>query len=80
MFPDITYIPAEETLWLKRDELMREFQEIRLVKAARQSNPGWTERLWLWIGSVLMRAGERAHEQVMAPRQSYIDSTVRLAV
>jgi hypothetical protein len=73
------FIPVDEVLYLKRDELMREFQSMRLVKAARLSNPGWTERVWLWVGELLVRAGERARDRVTLPRQTYLDSAARLA-
>jgi hypothetical protein len=76
MLPDFTYmyLPAEEILDLKRDELMREFQEIRLLGAARQANPGFAERARVWIARLF-----RAQQRIPAPRQSYIDSAIRLA-
>ncbi len=74
MLPDLMYMPAEEILYLKREELMRDFQEIRLVAAARQSNPGLAERLRLWIAGLV---GTR--ERLTAPRQTHIDSAIRLA-
>ena len=74
MLPDLMYMPADEILYMKREELMREFEEIRLVAAARQSNPGLAERLQLWIAGLF-----RTRERLTAPRQSYIDSAIRLA-
>ncbi len=79
MLPGMDFIPMDEVLYLKREELMREFQSIRLVRAARISNPGWTERLWVWVGDLLVKAGEHARERVCLPRQTYLDSAVRLA-
>ncbi len=80
MLPDLNcmYLPAEEILNLKKDELMREFAEIRLVGAARQANPGLAERARVWIAR-LFGAGERARQRDLATRQSYIDSAIRLA-
>jgi len=79
MIPDFHAVPVEETLWLKREELMREFEQIRLVKAARISNPGLIERVWLYVASMLVRAGEKLNEQYTVPRQTYVDSGARLA-
>ncbi len=79
MIPDFNTVPVEEVLWMKREELMREFEEIRLVRAARQANPGLVERAWLWLGQFLVRAGEKTQARVMAPRQTYLDSAARFA-
>ena len=77
MIPAMNYLPVEEMIWLKQEELMREFEEIRLVRAARISNPGLIERLWLYVGRALINAGQRLHEQYTMPRQTYLDSTAR---
>ncbi len=79
MLPGFDFIPTEEVLWLKRDELMREFEDIRLIKAARLSNPGLFERLTVWLGDLLIKAGQKARDRVLLPRQSYLDSTARYA-
>ncbi len=79
MLPGFDFIPTEEVLWMKREELMREFEEMRLIKAARISNPGLLERLSIWMGDLLIKAGQRARERVMLPRQSYLDSAAKLA-
>ncbi len=80
MLPEFScmYLPGDEVLNLKREELMREFEEIRLLGAARQANPGFAERVWLQIAR-LFKVGERAQRRALAPRQSYIDSAIRLA-
>ncbi len=80
MLPEFNcmYLPADEVLNLKREELMRDFEEIRLQNAARQANPGFAERVWLQIAR-LFHAGERAQRRALATRQSYIDSAIRLA-
>ena len=74
MLPDFNYMPAEEMLYLKRDELMREFQDIRLIGAARESNPGLAERLGAWLTRLF-----HARQPVAAPRQSYVDIALKLA-
>lgn len=73
MLPDFNYIPAEEMLYLKRDELMREFHDIRLIGAARESNPGLAERLGAWVARLFHT------QRVAAPRQSYVDIALKLA-
>ncbi len=79
MLPGMDFIPMEEVLYLKREELMREFQSMRLIRAARISNPGWMEHIWVWVGDLLVKAGQRARDRVLLPRQSYLDSAVRMA-
>ena len=39
MLPNMNYMPVEELVWMKRGELMREFEELRLERVARISNP-----------------------------------------
>ena len=79
MLPDLNGVPVEELMWLKRESLMREFEQIRLVRAARISNPGLIERAWLYLGRVLIQAGQRLSEQYTMPRQTYLDSAARFA-
>jgi len=79
MLPDFHSVPVEELVWLKREELMREFEQIRLVRAARISNPGLVERAVLYLGRILTRAGARINEQYTIPRQTYLDSAARFA-
>ena len=79
MIPDFHTVPTEELIWLKREDLTREFEQIRLVRAARISNPGLLERAWLHVGRMLIKAGQRLNEQYTVPRQTYLDSTAKLA-
>jgi hypothetical protein len=79
MIPGLNTVPVEEMIWLKREELVREFQEIRLERAARISNPGLLERLWLRIGQLLIQKGEQLREQYTMPRQTYLDSAAKFA-
>ncbi len=79
MLPGFDFIPVDEVLYLKRDELMREFESMRLIKAARISNPGLTERFWVWVGDLLVTAGKRVRERVTLPRQTYLDTAARLS-
>jgi hypothetical protein len=78
MLPDLNYLPAEEILFLKHDELMREFREIRLIGAAREANPGFAERARAWVAA-LLRSSARVQQRSMAPRQSSIDYALKLA-
>ncbi len=78
MLPDLNYLPAEEILYLKHDELMREFREIRLQGAARQANPGFAERARAWIAA-LLHSSARVQRRAAAPRQSYIDYALKMA-
>jgi hypothetical protein len=78
MLPDLNYLPAEEILFLKHDELMREFREIRLLNAAREANPGFAERARAWIAA-LFHSGARLQQRRVASHQSYIDYALKLA-
>jgi len=80
MLPAMNYLPADGMIWLKQQELVRELEQIRLVRAARISNPGLIERLWLYIGRALINAGHRLHQQYTMPRQTFLDSTARFVV
>ncbi len=79
MLPGLDFIPVEEVLTLKREELMREFEDMRLIKAARLSNPGLFERICIWVGDLLIKAGQKARDRATLPRQSYLDTASRLA-
>ena len=79
MLPDFNAVPVEEMIWLKREELLREFEQIRLVRAARISNPGLVERAILYLARILSRAGERLGEQYTMPRQTHLDCSARYA-
>jgi hypothetical protein len=79
MIPDFHTLPVEEMICLKREELVREFEQIRLVRVARISNPGLFERVWLYVARVLTQAGQRLNEQYTVPRQTYLDSVSRFA-
>jgi hypothetical protein len=74
MLPDLNYMPAEEILYLKRDELMREFRDIRLIAAASEATPSFAQRLRARIAQLF-----HVRPRVTVPRQSYIDSAIRLA-
>lgn len=79
MIPDYLGVPIEEMIWLKREELMREFQQMRLVRAARISNPGLFERLGLRVAQFLLRLGRDLNERYTLSPQTYLDCTARLA-
>ena len=74
MLPDLNYMPAEEILYLKRDELMREFRDIRLIAAAPEAKPGFAQRVQARLAKLF-----HLQPRVALPRQTYIDSAIRLA-
>lgn len=80
MIPNYLGVPVEEMIWLKREELMRELEQTRLVRAARISNPGLFERAWLLLAQTMLSLGKRLQEQYTMPRQTYVDCSARLAV
>ena len=79
MLPNMNYMPVEELVWMKRGELMREFEELRLERVARISNPGLLERALLSVARLLVSAGEQLHEQYTIPRQAQLDAAARYA-
>jgi len=52
-------------------------EQMRLIKAARISNPGILERLVIWVGNLLISVGQKTRERVTVPRQTYLDSAAR---
>jgi hypothetical protein len=79
MIPNYLGVPVEEMIWLKREDLMRDFEQMRLVRAARISNPGLLERAWLLLAQAMLKFGQRLQEQYTMPRQTYVDCSARLA-
>ena len=64
---------------VQREDLTRELEQARLVRAARMSNPGLAERARLYIGRILIQAGQRLNEQYTLPRHTHVDSSARFA-
>jgi len=79
MLPNMNYMPVEELVWMKRGELMKEFEQLRLERAARISNPGLLERAMLSIARLLVNAGQQLREQYTIPRQGQLDAAARYA-
>jgi hypothetical protein len=79
MWPQPTFLTAAKLTALRQEEVLRDFQEIRLLEAARISNPGWTEKLWLLLGHWLIRTGHALRDQYTVERQTYLDSATRYA-
>jgi hypothetical protein len=79
MLPNLNYMPVEELVWMKRGELMHEFEQIRLQRVARISNPGLMERALLSVARILIDAGQQLREQYMIPRQTYLDAAAKYA-
>ncbi len=81
MLPEYSSNPmiAEKLFEVRRNELMREFQDVRLLGAAGLAKPSLALRFRMWIAG-LFRSGKHVDEQyVPATRQSYIDAAIRLA-
>ena len=79
MLPNLNYMPVEELVWMKRGELMHEFEQIRLQQVARISNPGLMERALLSVARILIDAGQGLREQYTIPRQAHVDAAARYA-
>ncbi|MFN2119177.1 MAG: hypothetical protein ACK2T0_02145 [Anaerolineales bacterium] len=79
MLPNMNYMPVEELVWMKRGELMRDFEQLRLERVARISNPGLLERAMLYVAHLLVNAGQQLREQYTVPRQAQLDAAARYA-
>jgi hypothetical protein len=79
MLPNMNYMPVEELVWMKRGELMREFEQLRLERAARLSNPGLLERAMLALARLMVSAGQQLRAQYTIPRQAQLDAAARFA-
>jgi hypothetical protein len=75
MFP----LPVEEVMWVRQEELVRDFEQVRLERAARISNPGLLERFLLSMGQFLIETGQHIRAQHTVLPQSYVDSAVKFA-
>jgi hypothetical protein len=79
MLPNPNYMAVEELVWMRRGELMHEFEQIRCQRVARISNPGLLERALLAVARLLINVGQQLHEQYTIPRQAHLDAAVRHA-
>jgi hypothetical protein len=79
MLPNMNYMPVEELVWMKRGELVKEFEQIRLERIARISNPGLLERALLSLARLLVNTGQQLREQYTIPRQAQLDVAARYA-
>jgi hypothetical protein len=79
MLPNLNFMPVEELVRIKRGELMRDFEQIRLEQVARISSPGLVERLMLAAARLMVVAGEHLQEQYTIPRQAQVDAAARYA-
>ena len=64
---------------LEMAELRREIDNIRLLRDAGLSNPGWIERSLIAVGNSLARIGKNLHENYTEPRQAYQVTSGKLA-
>lgn len=79
MLPNYLGMPVEEMIWQKREDLMRDFEQMRLVRSARIANPGLFERAWLLLAKAMVKFGQQLQEQYTMPRQTYVDCSAKLA-
>ncbi len=80
MLPEVSVNPmiAEKLFQVRRDELMREFQDVRLLGAAYPARPGFAARTRIWFAR-LFGAGKRIEQRAMASSQPSIDYAIKLA-
>jgi hypothetical protein len=56
---------------LEMENLKREIEQIRLLRDAGLTNPGWLERTFIAIGNILVKWGRNLRETYTVPRQAY---------
>lgn len=56
---------------MEMENFKREIEQIRLLRDAGITNPGWIERVFIAIGSAMIRRGHNLRENYTAPRQAY---------
>jgi len=56
---------------MEMDNLKREIDQIRLLRDAGLSNPGWIERAFIALGNFLVKLGKNMSETYTEPRQAY---------
>lgn len=79
MIPDFYQLPIEELIWLKRQELDREFESIRLLREASLANPGLIQRAYIQLSKYLVKAGQNLHDRHTSSRQTYAITTSKFA-
>jgi hypothetical protein len=72
-------LPVEQVMWVRRNELERDYEEVRLQRAARIANPGPLQRALIAIADLLMRAGQHIREQQFVLPQSHHDRAAKIA-
>lgn len=56
---------------VEMDNLRREIDNIRLLRDAGLSNPGWIERAFIALGNLLVKLGKSLRENYVEPHQAY---------
>jgi hypothetical protein len=70
---------SEVMVDLEMAELRREIDNIRLLRDAGLTNPGWIERSLISFGNSLARVGKNLRENYTEPRQAYQVTSGKLA-
>jgi hypothetical protein len=64
---------------VEREKLKREIENIRLLRDAGLSNPGWIERSFIAAGNFLFKFGKNLRENYTEPHQAYQVTTGKYA-
>ena len=64
---------------LEMDNLKSEIENIRLLRDAGLSNPGWIERALIAIGNFLSKFGKNLRDNYTEPHQAYQVTTGKIA-
>lgn len=71
---------SEIMVAVEMENLKHEIDNIRLIRDAGLSNPGWLERTFIAIGNILVEWGQRLRQNYTAPHQAYQVTSSKLAV
>jgi len=69
----------ETMVALRREDLDREMDSIRLLHDASLSNPGWFERTLITLGKGLVKIGQKLNKEYTAPTRSYQTTSSKYA-
>ena len=69
----------EAMVSLEMHNIDREIENIRLLRDAGLSNPGWVERSLIALGNLLARLGSNLRQNYTEPHQAYQITTGKMA-
>ena len=79
MNDNLYYWQNELMITTKMEEFRHEIDDIRLLREAGQTNPGWIERVLIAVGSFLARYGKSLRDNNTDPHQTYQMTSGKLA-